>query len=350
MTSRAHLAVVLVLSVAAGGSACTSDSTSDGVLGGSLSVSGSVHDLQSGAPVTGTASISTTALVPAPRITVEGASFTLEGVPASSAFQILASVPPSHRATYSRVIEVASDDVDGVEIHVVSEQLLESLASGFGVTPSAAKGVLLMRLVDGAGMPKAGVPASDIVLANVAGATGPKFLDENMAPVPNATASTASGWVVFFEVPAGVVALGTAATATTTLEMASSPVGAGAVTIASVTVKDGAPPALPTNVSFAQQVFPIFTKRGCVACHSGGGPGKDLGGLMLDGGANLAHKELTQENPARANPQMPETSLVLTMPSAESPADRHPNVTFTGPQDPDYLTILVWIREGAKLN
>ena len=46
----------------------------------------------------------------------------------------------------------------------------------------------------------------------------------------------------------------------------------------------------------------------------------------------------------------PETSKVLTMPSYESPPDAHPNVTFTGPQDPDYLKILVWIREGAKQN
>jgi hypothetical protein len=47
---------------------------------------------------------------------------------------------------------------------------------------------------------------------------------------------------------------------------------------------------------------------------------------------------------------MPEKSLVLTMPSAESPSDPHPNVTFTGPQDPDYIKILVWLREGAKNN
>lgn len=330
--------------------ACSNDSSSDGVLGGSLTVSGTVHDFQSGAEVTGAASVSTTALDPTPTITVEGATFAIDGIPENSAFQVLASVPTSHRATYSQLIEVVADDVDGVKVQTVSEQFLATLATGFGVTPSAAKGVLLMHLVDGAGAAKAGVTAANIVLAGAAGATGPKFLDANMMPVPNATASTASGWVVFFEVPAGVVALGTAATATVTLEMASSPVGAGTVTIAQVKVTDGAPADLPTNVSFTQSVFPIFSKRGCVACHSGGGPGKDLGGLMLDGGANLAYKELTQENPKRASTLEPEKSLVLTMPSAESPSDGHPNVTFTGPQDPDYVKILVWLREGAKLN
>ena len=42
---------------------------------------------------------------------------------------------------------------------------------------------------------------------------------------------------------------------------------------------------LPMNVSFAKDVVPIFTNRGCVNCHSGNGPGKDLGGLQLSGGA-----------------------------------------------------------------
>ena len=330
--------------------ACTTDAPDDGVLGGSLRVTGTVTDFQTGTAIAGAASVSTTALDPTPKITVEGATFTIDGIPENSAFQVLASVPTTHRATYSQLIEVVSDDVDDIQVKTVSEQFLASLATGFGVTPSAAKGVLLLHLVDAAGTAKAGVAASDIVLAGAAGASAPKFLDANMSPAPTAMTSSASGWAVVFEVPSGIVALGTPATATATLEMASSPVAAGAVTIAEVKVTDGAPTTLPTNVSFTQSVFPIFSKRGCVACHSGGGPGKDLGGLMLDGGANLAYKELTQENPARANPQMPEKSLVLTMPSAESPSDGHPNVTFTGPQDPDYIKILVWLREGAKLN
>jgi cytochrome c551/c552 len=224
------------------------------------------------------------------------------------------------------------------------------LASGFTVTPTAANGILLLHLVDGQGAAKSGVAGTNIVLAGATGATGPKFLDAQLAP-STATASTASGWVMFFEVPPGVVSLGQAVNATATLAMPTSPVAAGAITIANVVVTDGAPPALPMNVSFAQTVFPIFTNRGCVACHSGNGPGRQLGGLMLDGSTNLAYKELTgPENPLRVQTAMPEKSLVLTMPSAESPADGHPNVTFTGPQDLDYLKILTWIKEGAKDN
>jgi hypothetical protein len=330
--------------------ACGDDGPSTTPLGGSLTVSGDVYDFQSNTAITTAASVSTSALDPAPRITVQGASFVIEDVPENSAFQILASSAPTHRPTYSPAVTVIADDVDGVKAYTVAETFLAGLATGFSITPSAANGVLLLRLVDTAGTPKAGLAAANLVLANVTGATGPKFLDENMMPAPSATASSASGLAVFFEVPAGVVSLGQAANATATLAMATSPVGAGTVTIADVVVTDGAPPALPTNVSFAQTVYPIFAARGCVACHSGGGPGKDLGGLMLDSGSNQVYRELTIENPARAKTVMPETSLVLTMPSAESPPDGHPNVTFAGPQDPDYQKILAWLREGAKQN
>jgi hypothetical protein len=218
------------------------------------------------------------------------------------------------------------------------------------VTPSAQAGVLLIQLVDMAGTPKAGVAGSNIVLLDATGATPVKFLDANLGADASATASSASGWAVFFEVPPGVVSIGPAVNATASLAMPSVTVAANAVTLARATVTDGAPPNLPTNISFAQTVFPIFRDRGCVACHSGGGPGKDLGGLMLDGGVNLAYRELTVENPLRVQTGNPEASLLLTMPSAESPPDRHPNITFTGPQDPDYVKILVWIREGAKNN
>lgn len=72
---------------------CSDNSASD-VLSGSLSVSGTVHDFPSGDEVTGAASVSTTALSPLPTVTVAGASFTIDGIPENSAFQILASVPP----------------------------------------------------------------------------------------------------------------------------------------------------------------------------------------------------------------------------------------------------------------
>ena len=342
-TTLAGFAVALALA------ACSGDDASTEPLGGALTVTGDVYDFQTNAVISGAATVSTAGLSPTPTISVSGSSFVIEDVLEYSAFQIIASAPPTHRQTYNAGVEVTNSDID-VKAYTVSETFISGLATAFGVTPTAAKGVLLLQLVDAAGNPKAGVAASNIVLANITGASAPQFLDAALVAAPAATVSSASGIAVIFEVPAGVVSLGAAVTATATLQMATSPIGAAAVTIARVTVTDGAPAMGPTNVSFAQQVFPIFSARGCTGCHSGNGPGRDLGGLKLDGGANVVFKELTTENPLRVQTTMPENSLVLTMPSAESPPDRHPNVTFTGPQDPDYLKILVWAREGAKNN
>lgn len=327
--------------------ACGDAATMGAPLGGALTVTGAVVDFATGAPIATSASLATSGLLPPPQITAHGADFTITGIPENSAFQVLAGAPPTHRSTFSPAIVVTSSDLDGVQVPVVSEELLGTIASGFGVTPTAAKGVLFVRLVDGSGAPRAGVAGSDLVIGG--GAVGPKFLDANLAPQPNATSSSSSGWAVFFEVPTGVATLGQAVNATVTLEMASSPINAGVVTLAEARVVDGAP-MLPTNVSLTNDVVPIFQARGCVACHAGGGAGKDLGGLNLGPGDQI-YKELVTERPnTRVQLATPELSWVLTMPSREDPPDRHPNITFASPSDPDYVKILVWIREGAKQN
>src|SRR4029077_18754117 len=99
------------------------------------------------------------------------------------------------------------------------------------------------------------------------------------------------------------------------------PRAAGGGTTPGAKVSDGAL-VLPVNVKFGAQIVPIFQARGCQACHSGNGPGKDLGGLTLDGSANLIYRELVEERPnTRVRVAAPETSLVLTMPSREVPPD-----------------------------
>jgi hypothetical protein len=186
----------------------------------------------------------------------------------------------------------------------------------------------------------------------ITGAQGaPHFLDANLGP-STGTASTSSGWVVLFDVTPGTATLAQAASATVTLQMPSAPVAAGTVTIADIVVVANQPPSgPPSNISFAQQIVPIFTARGCTTCYSGGGIGKNLGDQMLDSGTNHTYSQLM--DPAHPMPidlAAPEKSLVLTMPSYENPPDAHPNVTFTGPQDADYVKLLTWIREGAKNN
>jgi len=316
-------------------------------LGGSLSVSGTVLDFETSMPVVGTPMIATSGLNPSPAITTMGADFTLTNIPEISAFQVLATLAPEYLPTYSPTILAVKADVTGAKAYTVKTTFVQTLATGFGITPDPSKGILLMHLVQPDGTPKQNVAGSNLI---VSGGNGPHFLDATLNP-STATTSSSSAWAVFFDVPAGTAALGQAANATVTLSMDAAPIGAAQITLADATVTDGAPPPLPTNVSFKNTVQPIFTSRGCVNCHSGNGPGKDLGGLQLDGGTMKVYTELTgPEDPARVQTAMPEKSLVLTMPSAESPPDAHPNVTFTSPSDPDYISILVWIREGAKNN
>lgn len=320
----------------------------EGPLGGSLTVTGQVVDFQTGAAITSAASVTTSGLSPAPTVTATGADFTIANIPENSAFQVLAGAPPTHRSTFSTSVIVVDADLTGIKAQAVSETYLADLATAFGVTPTAAKGVLFVKLVNNAGLGQADVPESQLLVAG--GAIGPNFLDDDLTPLPNANQSSGSGYAVFFEVPTGVVSLGVAAQPTVTLEMATSPINAGVVTIAEAKVTQGGP-VLPTNISFSQQIVPIFAARGCIACHTGGGIGKDLGGLKLDGGDASVYRELVEEKPnLRVNPAAPESSWVLQLPSREDPPDRHPNVTFASPQDPDYVKLLVWIREGAKQN
>jgi hypothetical protein len=343
-----HIVLGVLCSAAA---ACGGGGGGDG--GDSLRVSGVVRDFQTGDAIAGSISVSTQGLDPAPSVTVGDSEYALEGVTSHSLFYVLAGAPPTHRTTYGAAVEIEEDDLSDVDVRVVSETYLASLGDAFGITPSAANGVLFAQAVDAAGDGKAGIAADAFVPPD--GSLGPYFLDAQLEPAPAATATSASGWAVFFEVEPGLVGLSADATSGYTMDMALSPVAPAVATVATLHVADGAA-VLPENVSFETDVRPIFELRGCQNCHSGSGPGRDLGGLTLDGSSNLIHRELTEEaaftstTAQRVNLLVPEDSLVLTMPSAESPADPHPNITFTGPLDPDYLTILVWIREGARAN
>jgi hypothetical protein len=314
---------------------------------GALTVSGTVVDFETGDLVEGSVTISTRGLEPPPTVTIDGSWYELAAVTPHSVFHVLAGAPPTHRATYGAAIEVTDSDLTAVEIAAVSETYLAELDEAFAVSPSAGAGVLLAQALDEGGDPVAGIPATAFTPPE--NALGPFFLDADLAPDPAATETSASGWVVFFEVEPGVVGLLAEPDSGVTIEMPLSPVAPAAATIATLRVTDGGV-ELPTGVSFANDVVPIFEQRGCQNCHSGSGPGRDLGNLTLDGSANLIHRELVEEEAGRVNLEIPEESQVLTMPSAEDPPDGHPNITFTGPLDPDYLTLLVWIREGALQN
>jgi mono/diheme cytochrome c family protein len=319
----------------------------DEPLGGSLTVTGGVVDFQTREAVASGVSVTSSGLTTPPVISVQGSMFTLTDVPEHSIFQLLASAS-DYSPTFSEVIEVTDHDIDDVKAPVIKASYIEAIATAFGVTRTAAKGIVIVKIVDRDGKPRAGVAASQLVLAGAA--MGPYFLDAQGNAAVGAQATSMSGYAVWFEVAPGATQAAQAANATVTVDMPASPVAAASVTLATAVVIDCAAPPLPTNVSLATQVLPIFTNRGCLACHGANGPGSDLGGLDLNGGANKVFSELVTERPGiRINTTTPEASLFLTKPLREEPPN-HPTAIFQNTLDADYLKILVWIKEGAKNN
>jgi hypothetical protein len=343
MFARYLFCAVAVLAIGCG----SDEGGDDGPLGGSLTVTGDVVDFQTDAAIATGVAVMSAGISPPPTVSADGSMFTMTDVPEYSVFQILASAT-DYRPTYSSVVEVTTDNLSGVKAPLVKNTYIDAIATAFGVTPTAGKGIAIVKLVDANGAPRAGVPGTSLIL--VGSASGPYFLDAQGNPAVGTNASSASGLAVWFEVTTGTTEATQAATSTVFVNMAASPVAAGTVTLGVARVTDGAPPVLPTNVSFANQIVPIFTARGCVGCHAGNGPGRDLGGLALNGGTPKVYSELVEEKPnTRVNTGAPALSLVLTKPLAEQPPN-HQTATFANQQDPDYLKLFVWIKEGAKNN
>lgn len=316
-----------------------------------FTASGTVYDLETDEPLESPVSITAAGLERTPTVSVTDADFTVE-VPANSAFHLLAGSFPDYRPTYNVAIEVAEEDVTDLRLYVIREGLLEDLAAGFGVTPADDTGLVMMRVEDAEGNPLAGVTADAFALPQ--GVLGPFFLDADLAADVDATQTSTSGLVLFYDLEPGLLTLEPAPGAEFALAAPIAPIDDSIVTFVRATA-GGDPIVIPQNVSFINDVAPIFIDRGCVACHLGGGVGKDLGGLHLNGEANKMHKELTDEisqthGVTRVDLQNPAASLLLTMPSFEDPPDVHPFATFTGNTDADYLTILAWIQEGALNN
>jgi hypothetical protein len=318
-------------------------------------VSGTVYDFYAGEAIAGPAEISVKGILPAPQAEIDGAQFTVDGILPSSVINLVASSGAQYRKTYNESIEVVNADLSGVQAKVLSETYLEQLATAFGVTPVPGTSILLVKVVDQAGSPRAGIPANAFYVNSAAAPRGPYFLNENKQAAPGLTATDASGYAIFYDLPlnADSTLLITGATGGNyTMIMPVSPAGADAVTLAKVVVVDGDIQP-PIDVSFENQIVQIFTARGCTYCHSGGGQGRQDANLSLQGSPALMHKELTEEiSPiwgiTRVNAQYPEQSLILTLPGPTP--DNHPNTTFANVNDPDYQLILGWIVEGAQLN
>jgi hypothetical protein len=319
----------------------------------SLQVTGQVVDFETHQALTTSMTMATAALVPPPNVSTQGASFTLDGVPPFSTFYMIAGSPPSHALTYNAPVTVTDQPLDNVTATTVSTAYLDKLKTAFASGPVAGTATVFVHVVDANGAAEAGIPAAALSLG-MTGVKGPFFLDANMQPAANATATAASGYLVYFGVPAGTVKVASGAGYTATA--ADTPTAADDISIIEAKVVKGGTTTPPsTTVSFQNDVVPIFITRGCYNCHSGNGAGRRMGDLVLDGSVMKIYQALTIDispnfHTTRVNIGAPEKSLVLTMPSYENPPDAHPTVVFTSSADPDYQKILAWIKAGAKLN
>lgn len=317
-----------------------------------LSVSGQVADFETAQTLTSSATMATAALVPPPNVSVQGATFTLDAVPPFSTFFLLAGSPPDHVLTYNAPMTVKDMPLSGVTAYSVSNAYLAKLRSAFGVNAQAGTSTLFVKAVDATGNAAAGIPGAALTLSTT-GMKGPYYVDANLQPTANATMTSASGWMVWFNVPAGTVKF-TSGTGYT-VAASDTPTASDDVSLAVATVTKGTTTPGTMTISFQTQILPIFINRGCYNCHSGNGAGRRLGDLVLDGSPNKIYQALTIDisptyNTTRVNLGDPPKSLVLTMPSYENPPDPHPTVVFTSNTDPDYVKILTWIQQGAKNN
>lgn len=316
-----------------------------------LTVTGTVIDFATRAQLTGAATVSPVDILPPPTVEMSGANFTLTNVAGYSVFRLLAGAV-GYRSTFSQPVQVGEANISAVTVEAVSTAFVQDAAAEFGVTIAAGTGIVFARAVDENGAAVSGVPGSAFHVNGAAPVAGPYFLDAQRQPDAGLTSTSASGYALFFNVAVGDVTIDASPTSSYALASVPAPVEGDTATRTNVRAEAGEF-ELPPNVSFDDDVVPVFTSKGCTDCHSGGGIGFDLGGLMLDAGRNLTYRELTEElSPTygvpRVNTVDPEASLLLHVPTTGP--DIHPIQMFVGYSDPDYLTLLSWITDGALQN
>ena len=304
------------------------DGDGDGVV--HVSVRGTVVDFVGGAEIDG----ATLELVDLPggEIAVSGSEFTITGVLAQSVFRVRATAA-SYATTLSALISVGDDDVDGELVELVAQSLVDDAYADAGISPSG--GILAARLFD----PSIGAPAAGVEEAAFTDGPATAFLGTNLEVFSGAPATTDTGIAFVLNVAEGLV------------EMQSG-VGEHFFTADATRVEDGSvsivdidvgvdPPQIPANVFFDPDVLAVFAAKGCNGCHRGANPGQPF--FSLNGDTQARY----QTTLSKIDQTTPDVSLLLNKPRFEDPPDAH-QIVFANRYDPDYLTLLGWISNGAE--
>lgn len=344
------LAGAAAATIAVGSAACSGGGNRNAVPF-YVNVSGTAVDWKTGAPVAA-ASIVTVGITPVSQTeTAADGTFTLPGIPING-YVILDMAAVGYARTFSPAMLVGEENLTGVTVELVASGDAGDLRTGFGITNTSGRGAVLGRTEDSASAPIAGVAALQVLPVTFA-SDGPYFLADDGTPAPAETATTANGGFLFFNVSTGNVAV-QAAAAGFVFQPIATIVEDNAwslVTLAADGTGNGTPTPTPTGtpaaISFANDVYPIFSAKGCSAgsppCHRSGQP---AGGMRLDQDPNQIHPGVVQ----RVNTANPAASLLLTKPLFEATPDHGGGNIFLTTSDPDYLTILGWIEQGANNN
>lgn len=344
---RVCLALLLALVALTGIASCSGSGSKDPKP--TVHVSGIVADWRSGDPIPN-ALIETIGITPIQTaLTGSDGTFDLPAVPING-FVLLSVAAVGHVQTVSPAVLVGEDDLEDVVAEVVSSADATAFETGYSVTTSAGRGVILGRARGPAGAGIAGVAELQISPGSIT-FDGPYFLGVGGVPAAGAETS-ADGGFIFFNVSSGDVSVQASAA-----DLVFEPQG-------TVVIEDfwslvhlagdgpgvgGSPTPTPTGTpapqSFAADITPIFTNRGCAGsgCHR---PPTNGGGLRLNQSAAQIYDAVAQ----RCNTADPPASLLLLKPLFEAAPNHTGGNIFLTNADPDYQKILRWITDGAPNN
>lgn len=344
---RVCLALLLALAGLTGIASCSGSGSKDPKP--TVHLSGIVADWRSGDPIAN-ALVETIGISPVQTaLTVSDGSFDLAAIPING-FVLLSVAAVGHVQTISPAVLVGEDNLEDVVAEALSSADATAFESGYNVTTSAGRGVILGRAEGPAGAGIAGVATLEISPASVS-FDGPYFLGPGAVPAVGSETS-ADGGFVYFNVSSGDVGV-QASAADLVFEPQATVVIADYWSLVNF-VGDGpgvggsptpTPAGTPGPQSFAADIVPIFTARGCTGsgCHR---PPTNGGGLRLNQSAAQIYPAVA----ARCNTADPPNSLLLLKPLFEAAPNHTGGNIFLTNADPDYQKILRWITDGAPEN
>ncbi len=301
-------------------------------------VTGTVVDFATGQALTGdvTITVDDHDIDPAPAVSVDGAKFTVSGVPEGASLTLVVDSGDGKHST-KHLVSVQQSDVKIDPVHV-SQAHLDQLTTEFDVMPDQAAGIVIVRAVDKMGNPVADVPAAEFGMPDALVAY---FLDDKKVPDNELIATSSSGLFVVFDIDPGSFTINAAnSESTCRYEMTMQAV---TITASTITFVDLTVTSPPKNVSFRNSVVPIFDQ--CNGCHTDVNR-EPAGGMSLVGDINDIH-ETVLEGEDRVKLDKPGQSWIVQKPLGNL---EHKGGMRISKGDNDHCTILAWIREGAKNN